>query len=121
MLVPSLPPTNFSADVCGCRYMFVVCEKKDFSDDENKIYKILLSIFEVTARTAACHQNPTFEIPVVVGTYPISNELYSSSMDGNETSQTTFLSTAPPLGEYLSASNTNINSSDLPPYPDAGS
>ncbi|KAG4071318.1 hypothetical protein HA402_004022 [Bradysia odoriphaga] len=96
ILVPSLPPTNFSANVCGSRYKI-----------------------EVTAQTPMFHKNPTFEIPVVIGTYPISNELYSSSNAAeNQASQNSTLSSAPPLDNLLSASSSSINESIVPPYPD---
>lgn len=94
ILVPSLPPTNFSANVCGSRYKF-----------------------EVTAQTPMFHENPSFEIPVVIGTYPISNELYASSNE-NRTSQNSSLATAPPLSNFLSTSNGSVNTPNLPPYPD---
>ncbi|XP_037046285.1 arrestin domain-containing protein 1-like isoform X2 [Bradysia coprophila] len=94
-LVPSLPPTNFSADVCGSRYMFVII-----------------------AYTEICRRNVTFEIPVIIGTYPISNEFYSPSE--NVTNQTTVLPSAPQIDGYAYGSNISINSSsDLPPYPEA--
>ncbi|KAJ6641363.1 Arrestin domain-containing protein 17 [Pseudolycoriella hygida] len=85
--VPSLPPTNFSADVCGSRYMFIV-----------------------TAETPMCHRNPSFEIPIVIGTSPISSELYASMTDASDTNR----ASAPPL----SAPNTSVNSTNVPHYPD---
>lgn len=67
------------------------------------------------------HENPTFEIPVVIGTYPISNELYASSNAAqNRTSQNSSLATAPPLNNFLSTSNGSVNTPNLPPYPDEG-
>lgn len=79
----------------------------------------MFHLFKIKARTSIFHQDPTFEIPVIIGTYPISNELYSTANEASRNvNQTTSLT--PSLGEYLNLSNSSINSSDLPPYPDTG-
>lgn len=75
---------------------------------------------KIVAHTATCLENPTFEIPILIGTYPIASELYASSNNEETQTRTTFLSTAPGFDEYLNASNGSIDSSDVPPYPDAG-
>lgn len=65
------------------------------------------------------HRNPMLEIPVVIGTYPISDEYYL--LTTNATNQTTFASSAPPYEGYAYGSNESIDySSELPPYPDEG-
>lgn len=97
-----------------------VCGKTKIENNPRIMNECKFSIFllKVTAQTAMCHTNPTFEIPVVIGTYPISNDTYASSNDARN--QTTILSTAPPLNEYLNALDTESDSLDLPPYPDTG-
>ncbi|KAG4071526.1 hypothetical protein HA402_011680 [Bradysia odoriphaga] len=101
IVVPSLPPTNFSTENI-CRFNYFL---------------------RVTAITGCCHRNPHFKIPVIIGTYPITDELYSASVSGvtNEQPSSSVVaeSSVPrsPLRRY--PSNISVNSTDLPPYPDA--
>ncbi|XP_037035006.1 arrestin domain-containing protein 1-like [Bradysia coprophila] len=101
IVVPSLPATNFSTEnICRCNYFL-----------------------RVTAITGFCHQNPQFTMPIIIGTYPITDELYSASVSGVITEQPSRSDVAEssvprtPLRRY--PSNISVNSTDLPPYPDA--
>lgn len=61
---------------------------------------------------------------MIIGTYPILDELYSSSVDdvsnGNSTRTDAYLANAPTLEICRYPSNLSLNGSDLPPYPDTG-
>lgn len=64
-----------------------------------------------------------FQIPVIIGTYPILDELYSADDRSNERSDIcseSYLPNAPSLEVCRYPSNLSLTLSDLPPYPEEG-
>lgn len=66
-----------------------------------------------------------FQIPVIIGTYPILDELYSTSTDdrSNERSDIcsdSYLPNAPSPELCRYPSNLSLSLTELPPYPDEG-